>query len=552
MTGREPPSLGEEFLPQTLLIAERGYKLAELRADALAGLTVAIVALPLSMAIAIASGVGPERGLYTAIVGGFLVSLLGGSRFQIGGPAGAFIVLVSAAVMQIGLSGLILATFLSGFFLIAIGALRLGNYIKFIPFPVTVGFTAGIAVIIIASQLRDFLGLQLDGPEPAEILPKLAAIWDARMTASLTTVLVAVGTVGVIVGLRKLRPGWPGMLIAVALGGALAALGLPVETISDRFGALPRSLPAPALPGLSLDLVLAAMPYAVAFALLGAIESLLSAVVADGMTGQRHKSNAELVGQGVANIGSSIFGGFCVTGTIARTATNVRAGSHGPISGMLHAVFLLVFLLVAAPLAGFIPLASLAGVLMVVAWNMIEKEEFLSLLRVTRADAAVLLITFLLVVFRDLTEGIIAGTALGGAVFIRRMSESARIESVPTSDSYDPASQQSGVVVYRLRGAYFFGAAATLARTLDRVAELPRVLIVDFTNVPFVDTSGAHSFAILADKLARRDCVLVVTGAQPEIRKVLRSQMKHQKNVMYRPRIEAALADFVPPADPVG
>lgn len=544
---REPPSLAEEFTPQTLTLLGRGYRLADLRADGVAGLTVAIVALPLSMAIAIASGVGPERGLYTAIVGGFLVSLLGGSRFQIGGPAGAFIVLVSAAVMQIGLTGLILATFLSGFLLIAIGALRFGSYIKFIPFPVTVGFTAGIAVIIIASQLRDFLGLQLDGPEPAEILPKLAAIWDARMTASLTTIFVAVGTVGLILGLRKLRPGWPGMLIAVALGGVLAALGVPVETISDRFGELPRMLPAPALPGLSLDLVIAALPFAVAFALLGAIESLLSAVVADGMTGQRHQSNAELVGQGVANIGSAIFGGFCVTGTIARTATNVRAGSHGPVSGMLHAIFLLVFLLVAAPLAGFIPLACLAGVLMVVAWNMIEKEEFLSLLRVTRADAAVLLITFLLVVFRDLTEGIIAGTALGGAVFIRRMSESARIEAVASSETYDPASQQSGVVVYRLRGAYFFGAAATLARTLDRVAELPRTLIVDFSNVPFVDTSGAHSFAILASKLARRDCVLVVTGAQPEIRKVLRSQMKHQKNVIYRPSIDSAMADFARP-----
>lgn len=544
MNAQGKPGLAEEFLPQSFSVLARGYRLGDLRADALAGLTVAIVALPLSMAIAIASGVGPERGLYTAIIGGFLVSLLGGSRFQIGGPAGAFIVLVSAAVMQTGLTGLILATFISGFFLIAIGALRLGNYIKFIPFPVTVGFTAGIAVIIIASQIKDFFGLSMTGAEPAEILPKLGVLWEARATVSLSALAVALGTMGVILGLRRLRPGWPGMLIAVVLAGGVAALGLPVETIADRFGELPRVLPAPALPEITPDLVMAALPFAVAFALLGAIESLLSAVVADGMTGQRHKSNAELVGQGVANIGSAIFGGFCVTGTIARTATNVRAGSHGPVSGMLHALFVLGFLLIAAPLAGFIPLAALAGLLMVVAWNMIEKDEFLSLLRVSRADAAVLLITFLLVVFRDLTEGIIAGTALGGAVFIRRMSEAAKIEAVMPETPYDPASQQRGVVVYRLRGAYFFGAAATLARTLDRVSDLPHTLIVDFSTVPFVDSSGAHSFAALADKLARRDCKLVITGAQPEIRKVLRSQLRHHKNVAWRPDIATAQADF--------
>lgn len=538
------PGLAEEFLPQSVSVFTRGYRWGDLRADALAGLTVAIVALPLSMAIAIASGVGPERGLYTAIIGGFLVSALGGSRFQIGGPAGAFIVLVSAAVMQIGLAGLILATFISGFFLIAIGALRLGNYIKFIPFPVTVGFTAGIAVIIIASQIKDFFGLSMTGTEPAEILPKLAALWEARESVSLPAMAVALGTMAVILGLRKLRPGWPGMLIAVVLAGGVAALGVPVETIADRFGALPRVLPAPVLPEITLDLVKAALPFAVAFALLGAIESLLSAVVADGMTGQRHKSNAELVGQGVANIGSSLFGGFCVTGTIARTATNVRAGSHGPVSGMLHALFVLGFLLIAAPWAGFIPLAALAGLLMVVAWNMIEKEEFLSLLRVSRADAAVLLITFGLVVFRDLTEGIIAGTALGGAVFIRRMSEAAKIEAVTPDAPYDPASQQAGVVVYRLRGAYFFGAAATLARTLDRVSDLPHTLIVDFSHVPFVDSSGAHSFASLADKLARRNCRLVITGALPEIRKVLRSQLRHHRNVAWRPDIATAQVDF--------
>lgn len=539
------PTLKDEFAPKLWTVLQEGYGLSDLRADMLAGLTVAIVALPLSMAIAIASGVGPERGLYTAIVGGFLVSLLGGSRFQIGGPAGAFIVLVSATVMQIGLEGLILATFLSGFILIAIGALRLGNYIKFIPFPVTVGFTAGIAVIIMASQLRDFFGLTLQGTEPGELLPKLTTLWSVRDTVALPTVAVAVATILVIVGLKRLRPGWPGMLIAVALGAVVAALGWPVETIGDRFGTLPRILPAPALPVMDVGLVVQALPFALSFALLGAIESLLSAVVADGMTGRRHRSNAEMMGQGVANLGSALFGGFCVTGTIARTATNVRAGSRGPVSGMLHALFLLVFLMLAAPLAAYIPLASLAGVLVLVAWNMFEKEEFWSLLRVSRTDAAVLLVTFLLVIFRDLTEGIIAGTALGGAVFIRRMSEAARLEPV-TEDPSLSADLARDVVVYRLRGAYFFGAAATLARVLDRIAESPRVLIVDFAQVPFVDTSGAYSVAVLARKLARNSGMVIIAGAQPEVRRILQIQAGKHSQLVFHDSVADALRTLSP------
>jgi SulP family sulfate permease len=539
--------LVEEFTPKLLTVLREGYGPADLRADALAGLTVAIVALPLSMAIAIASGVGPERGLYTAIIGGFLVSLLGGSRFQIGGPAGAFIVLVSACVMQTGVDGLILATFLSGFILLAVGALRMGTYIKFIPYPVTVGFTAGIAVIILASQMRDFLGLTLAGPEPAEVLHKVEALWDARGTVTPAALVLALGTIAVIQGLKRLRPGWPGMLIAIALAGVIVwAAGLPVETVGSRFGELPRTPPAPQLPALSADAVLVALPWAVSFALLGAIESLLSAVVADGMSGRRHRSNAELVAQGVANIGSALFGGFCVTGTIARTATNVRAGSRGPVSGMLHAVFVLAVMLVAAPLAGFIPLAALAGVLAVVAWNMAEKAEFWALVRGSRADAAIVLVTFLLVVFRDLTEGIIAGAAIGGAVFIRRMSEAAQVEPVAEA----PLAEQSGdVVVYRLRGAYFFGAAATLGSVLDRIADSPRAFVVDFAQVPFVDSSGARSFELLARKMHRRGGVLVLTGANPDVRRVLLAQGLREPHVAWRGTVADALAEFQHPAE---
>ncbi len=549
------PHSGGEFLPKIVTVLREGYGLADLRADALAGLTVAVVALPLSMAIAIASGVGPERGLYTAIVGGFLVSALGGSRFQVGGPAGAFIVLVSACVMEVGLPGLILATFLSGFILAAVGALRLGTYIRFIPYPVTVAFTTGIAVIIATSQLRDAFGLTLPGGEPGAIIPKLQALWDARATLSPGAVAVAAGTIGIIAALKRWRPHWPGMLIAVAVAAAAAAAGLQVETIGDRFGGLPRVLPAPALPDFDPALLADALPWAVSFALLGAIESLLSAVVADGMTGRRHRSNAELVAQGLANIGSALFGGFCVTGTIARTATNVRAGSRGPVSGMLHALFLLGFMLVAAPLAADIPLAALAGVLLFVAWNMAEKEEIWSLLRASRADAAIVLVTFLLVVFRDLTEGIIAGAALGGAVFIRRMSEAARLDRHLPGDTgdgggetpYDAATQEGDVVVYRLRGAWFFGAAATLGAVLDRIADRPRVFVVDLSDVPFIDSSGARSFEVLARQTERKGGRLVLTGASPEVRRMLLSQGVREPHVAWRARIDDALAEFQRP-----
>lgn len=400
------------YTPKLVSRLAEGYHWDDLRADAVAGLTVAIVALPLSMAIAIASGVGPERGLYTAIVGGFLVSLLGGSRYQIGGPAGAFIVLVSACVGQIGLNGLILATLLSGALLIVAGLARAGNLVRFIPHAVTLGFSAGIAVIIFVSQIKDLTGITLvhDAPEVGE---KLALLWAARGSISPAALTLALGVIGAIWAMRRYAPRWPALLIAVAGAGLAAwAFGLPVETIHTRFGDLPRSPPAPQLPLISPQLLHAALPWAISFALLGAIESLLSAVVADTMSGRRHRPNAELVAQGVANMGSALFGGFCVTGTIARTATNVRAGARGPVAGMLHAVFVLLFLAIAAPLAGYIPLAGLAGVLAVVAWNMAEKGEIWHLIRHNRWHGLVLIVTFGFVVLRDLTQGIGVGCAL--------------------------------------------------------------------------------------------------------------------------------------------
>jgi SulP family sulfate permease len=413
------------YRPKLITVLSEGYSLDALRKDGLAALTVAIVALPLSMAIAVASGMSPGRGLFTAIVGGFLVSALGGSRFQIGGPAGAFIVLVAATTNRFGVEGLLLTVLLSGLMLALLGVLRLGSLIRHIPHAVTVGFTCAIAVTILASQLKDLGGLRLAGGEPGPLFPKLVALARALPTFSPAALGVGAGSAALIFGLKRWRPAWPGMLIAVAAASIAAVLlHSPVETIGSRFGGVPHGLPAPHLPPITLSLLWQILPAALSFTLLGGVESLLSAKVADGMTGRKHRSNMELVAQGIANIASGLFGGLPVTGTIARTATNVRAGARSPISGMMHAGFLLLFMLVAAPLASFVPLAALAGVLVVVSWNMAEKAEFGRLMRAWR-PAAVLLATFGLTLVKDLTYGIIAGCVMAAvfAAFRRGVAE---------------------------------------------------------------------------------------------------------------------------------
>ena len=407
------------YRPKLATTFQEGYDAGKFRKDVLAALTVAIVALPLSMAIAVASGVTPERGLYTAIVGGFLVSALGGSRFQIGGPAGAFIVVVAATAAKFGVEGLLLTVLMSGLMLALVGALRLGSLIRHIPHAVTVGFTSGIAVTILASQLKDLGGLTL-AAEPGPLIPKLMALGAAIATVNPAALLVGAGSAALIFFLRSWRPTWPGMLIAViAASLAAALLHLPVATIGSRFGGLPHGLPMPHLPAMTPALLLRVLPAALSFTLLGGIESLLSAKVADSMTGRKHRSNMELIAQGIANIASAIFGGISVTGTIARTATNVRAGACSPLSGIMHAGFLLLFILVAAPLASFVPLSALAGVLVVVCWNMAEKKEFARLLG-NRWAGAVLLATFVLTLVVDLTTGIIAGCALAALFAVLR------------------------------------------------------------------------------------------------------------------------------------
>ena len=418
------------YRPELVTVLTEGYGFDAFRKDCIAALTVAVVALPLSMAIAVGSGVSPQSGLYTAIVGGFLVSALGGSRFQVGGPAGAFIVLVSATASTYGFEKLLFGVLLSGAMLTLIGVLRLGSLIRHMPHAVTVGFTSGIAVTIFASQLRDLGGLSLTGVEPGPFFPKLAALSLALPTLNPAALITGVGCCGIIFALRIWKPAWPGMLVAVVLAAtAVPLFHLPIETIGSRFGGIPNGFPTPRLPSMAPSLLLELLPVAVSFTLLGAVESLLSAKVADSMTGRKHRYNMELVAQGIANMASAMFGGICVTGTIARTATNIRAGACSPVAGMMHSVFLLVFMLFAARLANFIPLSALAGVLVVVCWNMAEKEEFMNLLRDWRT-AVVLLATFAVTLAKDLTFGIVAGCLLAAvlAVFTR---------AIPAEDAPD-------------------------------------------------------------------------------------------------------------------
>ena len=554
---RREPSFAQLFTPKFVTVLREGYGWADLRADAIAGLTVAIVALPLSMAIAIGSGLPPDRGLYTAIVGGFLISILGGSRFQIGGPAGAFIVLVASIVGRHGYDGLVLATMMAGTIMMVVGFLRLGTYIKYIPFPVTVGFTAGIAVIIFASQLKELFGVDLPN-EPAALLPKLWAIGESIPTSNPAAIALSALAIAIVVVMRWYRPKWPGLMFAVVATAALVALlDLDVATIGSRFGGIPQTLPAPSLPAFDLAKLQALLPDAVTIALLGAIESLLSAVVADGLTGRKHRSNCELVAQGTANIAAVTFGGMCVTGTIARTATNIRAGAHGPMAGVLHAFYILLFMLVAAPLAAYIPLAALSAVLAVVAWNMTEKAEFAGLLRASWGDAAVLLVTFLLTIFADLTTAIGVGVTLGAFLFLHRMAEAVEIEGggrlvsedeADTSGAqrsvYTPDAMNGDIIVYRIRGAFFFGATASVSAVLDRIGERPKLFVLDFTDVPLVDSTAAKALEGFVRKLHHAGTTVFFAGAGKSVRRTLLAAGLRRPHVRYAATAEDAVAQL--------
>jgi SulP family sulfate permease len=544
------------FTPKLVTVFREGYGPAAFREDFIAGLTVAIVALPLSMALAIASGATPDKGLTTALVAGFLISALGGTRFQIGGPTGAFVVVVFDVIAHHGFDGLVLATLMAGVMLIAAGLFQIGTYIKYIPQPVITGFTSGIAVIIASSQIKDFFGLPV-AKEPADFLPKLEVLGRALPQTSVATLAVAAGSLGIIVLLRRYRPTWPGFLIAViAASAAVWLFHVPTDTIGTRFVGLKPNFDLPPLPTISFDRLRDLFPSAFTIAFLAGVESLLSALVADSMTGRRHRSNCELVAQGVANCASALVGGLPATGAIARTATNIRSGARGPVAGMLHAVFILIFMLVAWPLTAFIPLATLAAVLMMVAWNMSEVERFRHLMRAPVGDRAVLLVTFGLTVIVDLTVAIEVGVVLAAVLLMHRLSEAVEVQAnikLIDEDIADDAPHDSrpvnaselppGVIASVIRGPFFFGVAMRLGETLDRIGKPPRVFILRMRAVPMIDGTGATAIQSLIERCHKHGTKVIMTALHAQPRRVLQEMGILDSGIILVPGIDAALAE---------
>lgn len=515
----EPQRLETRIEPKLITVLREGYTRRLFARDLGAGLIVGVLALPLALAFAIASGVKPEQGLFTAIIGGFLISALSGSRVQIGGPTGAFIVIVYSVVQRFGYDGLAVATMLAGALLVVMGLTRMGAVIKFIPYPVTVGFTAGIALIILSSQLRDFLGLTMHNV-PADFISKWSAYAAAISTYHLASVAVGIATILILVYWAKIVRKVPSPIVAILVTTAAVHLfHIPVETIGSRFGAVPHRLPAPHIPHVDLATARLLLSPALSIALLAGIESLLSAVVADGMTGRRHRSNTELVAQGVANIVSPIFHGIPATGAIARTATNVNNGGQTPIAGIIHAAVLLLILLFLGKWAALVPMATLAGILVVTAYRMSEWRLALRVFKSTKSDTVVMLSTFFLTVLVDLTVAIQVGVVLASLLFIKRMSEVTQTRVL--DDMLDEEDEEdgirgmripAGVVVFEVNGPFFFGAADKFKSTLNMVRKKPRVLILRMRHVMTLDATGLHALEDVYEKSRRDGTLLILTG----------------------------------------
>ena len=527
------------LIPQLVTTLRNGYSRDQFLADAGAGIVVGIVALPLAIAFGIASGVTPDRGLYTAIIAGFLISALGGSRVQIGGPTGAFVVIVAGIVAQHGVEGLAIATLMAGLILVGMGLGRLGGAIKFIPFPIVTGFTAGIALIIFSSQVPDLLGLSLDRV-PSQFFTRWIAYGTALPTAAPSAIAVATGTLLVLLFWPRLLPRVPAPFVALlAATTAVTVFHLPVETIGSRFGAIDFSLPHPALPSLDEARVVALVGPAITIALLGAIESLLSAVVADGMTGGRHRSDMELVAQGVANIVTPLFGGIPATGAIARTATNIKNGGRTPVAGIVHALALLVITLFAGRWAARIPMAALAAILVVVAYNMSEWRTFRAEVRTApRSDTVVMVTTFLLTVVVDLTVALSVGMVLAAFLFMKRMAEVSNVQVISremieggedTATTGGPGiapGVPTDIQLYAVNGPFFFGAAERFTEVMGQVGSRPRALILDLEGVPAMDSTGLRALTNLVRIRNREGTTVFLAGLQPQPRElVLRSAL---------------------------
>jgi sulfate permease, SulP family len=537
------------WLPKSLLCL-REYNLSTFIADLIAGLTVGLVALPLAMAFAISSGLPPQSGIYCAVVTGFLISALGGSRVQIGGPTGAFVVVVAGIVAKYGVDGLFMCTMMAGVLLVLLGATGLGTAVKFIPRPVVLGFTNGIAVLIASTQIKDFFGLQIE-KVPGEFLGRAEAIVHHWGTLSLpTTVLSATSLLALILFFRYLRR-VPGSIIVLFAGTAVVSLlHLSVETISSRFGGVPSGLPTFTVPSIRLDLVSTLVSPALTVAMLGAIESLMSAVVADRMSGDKHNPNVELVAQGVANITSPLFGGLPATGAIARTATNVRAGAKTPVAGMIHAVTLLGILMFAAPLAGYIPLGVLSAILLMVAYNMGEWKEVPQLLKLSNADVVIWLVTFALTVFADLTVAVEFGMILAALVYIRKVTITTTVSEVTPEYVEDGKLHvlqdkeiPDFVTIFRIHGPFLFGATDKISEITDRLSELPPVVILRLRNMTAIDATGLQALEDLADKLHASGRTLILCGARQQPAKLMR-QAEFERHIGASnicPHVEEAL-----------
>jgi SulP family sulfate permease len=529
----------------------RDYSISKLSQDLVAGLTVGLVALPLAMAFAIASGVPPQAGLYTAVVAGFLISALGGSRTQIGGPTGAFVVIVAGIVVKFGVDGLALVGILAGFLLLVMGFTGLGSAVKYIPRPVTIGFTNGIALLIASTQVKDFFGLKTP-PVPSEFLPRIRMLLEYAGTARWQTVIIAAASMAIILLLPRLTRRFPGSIVALLVSTAVVAIfHVPVETIGSKFGGIPRGFPHFVMPSFHAAHIVPLLPSAFTVALLAAVESLLSAVVADGMSGDHHNSNMELVAQGVANIASPLFGGIPATGAIARTATNIRSGALTPVSGMVHALTLLTILLVAAPLARFVPLATLAAVLFIVAYNMGEWREIATILRLSKTDIAVWFTTFALTVFADLTVAVGVGMTLAALLYIYRIAETTTVAPVTREYLKDGEAHilqdkdiPSTVTILRIHGPFLFGTTEKLMEATKDLSSFNDVVILRLRNMTALDATGIHALEQFSDRLHRTGKTLLLCGARDQPSRLISQSdfLEHVGANNVLPHIQAALS----------
>ena len=533
-----------QFTPKLFSIFKSGYSFADFRSDALAGLIVAIVALPLGMALAIACGVTPEKGLITVVIAGGLISIFGGSRVQIGGPTGAFVVIVYDVIIRHGFDGLLIATLLAGLILIIAGYLKLGQIIKFIPYPVVMGFTAGIAVIIASTQFKNFFGLQL-GTVPAAFIAQWKTYFAAAGTINLITVLVGVSCLGLILFLRKVAPRLPGFLIALVLSSIVVKLfHLEIGTIGSQFHHISSGLSLPHLPDWNLAKIQQVLPSAFTIAFLAGIEALLSAMVADGMTGYKHRANQELIGQGIANIASAAFGGLPATGAIARTATNVTSGGKTPVAGVVHAFFVLLFILFASDLMLYVPMTALASILFLVAWRMSEVDRCFHIVRLSVHDAVLFLLTFVLTVFVDLTIAIAAGVVAAALFFMMKMSRSVEIalgkkEGLDKKEHDQREVLPHGIEAIWISGPIFFGMVSELIDTFKTIG-MPKVLIVRMRLVPYLDSSGASAIRDLSKQCHRTHTPLIFSTVQKQPSQILHKTIE-KKGVYYTSSYEEAV-----------